>query len=475
LPPFEIQPTELTPAEKPAATDVAQRSGLSAQLLGTDRDSLLRKLLPWAHKGGLTILDQGLISGSNFLISVLLARWLTAEQYGAYAIAFGFFVLLQLVYQSLVLEPMSVFGGSTYRNNLRGYFGSLLWIHVILSLAIFLVFGATAGVSRLLGQTAGMPGALAGVTIASPCVLFFWMARRSFYLELSPNQAVVGAFVYSGFVLSALWIFYHHHLLSAFTAFVLIAIGSLGTGSFLMLRLRLALRPEGPRPPTRTIWQQHWRYGAWALMSCFASWVPANIFYPILGSFGAMAQSGQLKALMNLTLPLEQTKAALSMLLLPYAAGVQDEKDDSSRAWTLTLRMTVLGVGISIVYWGLIIPLDRPLFQLLYSGRYMEVAHHIPLVAVGSIFWSAAYGPALALRGMKSPASVFAAYTFAAVASLAIGVPATWAFGLTGGIWGNNIADIASFAAVSFLLYRKLTGSSKRASEAKAAAVSQGN
>lgn len=465
LSPSQIQPTELIVADRPAA-DVAPPSGVPEQLLGTDRASLLRKLLPWAHKGGLTILDQGLISGSNFLISVLLARWLTAEQYGAYAIAFGFFVLLQLVYQSLVLEPMSVFGGSTYRNNLRGYFASLLWIHVILSLAIFLVFGATAGVSRLLGQTAGMPGALAGVTIASPCVLFFWMARRSFYLELSPNQAVVGAFVYSSFVLSALWIFYQHRLLSAFTAFVLIAIGSLGTGSFLMLRLRLTLRPEGPRPPTRTVWRQHWRYGAWALMGCFASWVPANMFYPILGSFGTMAQSGQLKALMNLTLPLEQTKAALSMLLLPYAAGVQDARD-AAKARTLSLRMTLLGVGIAIAYWALIIPFDRPLFHLLYSGRYMEVAHHIPLVAVGSIFWSAAYGPALALRGMKSPALVFAAYIFAAMASLAIGVPATWAFGLTGGIWGNNIADIASFAAVSFLLYRKLKGNPRRASESK--------
>ncbi len=104
----------------------------------------------------------------------------------------------------------------------------------------------------------------------------------------------------------------------------------------------------------------------------------------------------------------------------------------------------------------------------------MEVAHQIPLVAVGSIFWSAAYGPAFALRGMKSPASVFAAYTFAALASLAIGVPATWAFGLTGGIWGNNIADIASFAAVSFLLYRKLSGSPNRVSESKLeTAVSQ--
>jgi len=475
LSPSEVRQTDVTIADKTAA-DAAQPSRLSAQLLGTDRGPLWRRLLPWAHKGGLTIIDQGLISGSNFLISVLLARWLTAEQYGAYAIAFGFFVLLQLVYQSLVLEPMSVFGGSTYRNNLRGYFGSLLWIHVILSLAICLVFGATAGVSRLFGQTAGMPGALAGVTIASPCVLFFWMARRSFYLQLSPNQAVAGAFVYSGFVLSALWFFYYHHLLSAFTAFVLIGIGSLGTGSFLMVRLRLALPPAGPSPPTRIVWRQHWKYGAWALMSCFASWVPANIFYPILGSFGSMAQSGQLKALMNLTLPLEQTKAALSMLLLPYAAGFHDDNDDSSKAKILSLRMTVFGVGIAIVYWALIIPFDKPLFHLLYSGGYMEVAHQIPLVAVGSIFWSAAYGPALALRGMKSPSSVFAAYTLAALASLAIGVPATWAFGLTGGIWGNNVADIASFTAVSFLLYRKLRANSNRASESKLqAAVSQGS
>jgi O-antigen/teichoic acid export membrane protein len=467
----QIQPPEVTAAG--IVADTAQPTGLGAQLLGTDGSTLLRRLLPWAHKGGLTVIDQGLISGSNFLISVLLARWLTAEQYGSYAVAFGFFVLLSLVYQSLVLEPMSVFGGSTYRNNLRGYFASLLWIHVNLSLAIFLVFGATVGISRLFGSAAGMPGALAGVTIASPCVLFFWLARRSFYLELSPNQAVLGAFVYSGFVLGALWIFYRHNWLSPFTAFVLIAIGSLGTGSFLMLRLRLALRPKGPSPPTRTIWRQHWSYGGWALMGCFASWVPAYIFYPILGSFGTMAQSGQLKALMNLTLPLEQTKAALSMLLLPYAAAVQDAKDDGSRARTLSLRMTVLGFGMAIVYWALIIPLDKPLFRLLYSGRYMEVAHQIPLVAVGSIFWSAAYGPALALRGMKSPASVFAAYSFAAVASLAIGVPATWAFGLTGGIWGNNIADIASFAAVSFLLYRKLTANAKPASEANAAAVGQ--
>ena len=464
---MKIQEKQNTAGSGSSLQDSFSPAPLAARVLGTDRGNLLRRLLPWAHKGSLTVIEYGLVYGSHFLVSVLLARWLTAEQYGAFAIAWSVFVLLSLVYQSLVLEPMSVFGGSTYRSNFRAYFASLMWIHVILSLAIFLLFGATAGASRLFGAAAGMPAALAGVTMASPCVFFFWLARRTCYLELVPGEALAGAFVYSGVVLAALWAFYRQHLLSPFIAFVLVGIGSLATGSFLVFRRRLLSRAEGPRPSTWVLARQHWNYGAWALAACIASWIPAYIYYPILSSFGTMAQSGQLKALMNLTVPLEQTKAALSMLLLPYAAGVQHGKDGSGTK-ILTVRLTLFAVGMGIAYWAIIIPFSKPVLHLLYSGRYMEVAYQIPLVAVGSIFWSAAYGPAMALRGMKSPTSVFAAYAFAAVASLVIGVPATWAFGLSGGIWGNNIADIASFVGVSYLLYRKLKGHS-------AASVSESN
>jgi hypothetical protein len=35
-----------------------------------------------------------LISGSNFLIGVLLARWLEPEQFGAYTLAFSTFLLI---------------------------------------------------------------------------------------------------------------------------------------------------------------------------------------------------------------------------------------------------------------------------------------------------------------------------------------------------------------------------------------------
>ena len=87
----------------------------------TPRRRSSRKVGRWVTKGGLAILDQGLISGSNFLIGILLARWLVPAQYGAFSLAFSVFLLLSYVYQSLLSEPQAVFSGSAYRQCLRGY------------------------------------------------------------------------------------------------------------------------------------------------------------------------------------------------------------------------------------------------------------------------------------------------------------------------------------------------------------------
>jgi O-antigen/teichoic acid export membrane protein len=420
------------------------------------KPALLARLIPWVSKGGFAILDQGLISGSNFLVSILLARWLLPEQYGAYAVAFGVMVLLSLVYQSLVLEPMAVFGGSLYQDCLRGYLRSLLWIHVSISSAIIVICGASALISDLLHAKV-LAGALAGVTVASPCILVFWLARRSFYLELSPGKAASGAFVYSSLAIGALYLLYKYSLLSPFTAFLLMSVGALATGAYLWTLLRAGLPRTSFAPSIREVWPKHWAYGRWALASCVAGWIPAYVYYPLLSSFGSMAQSGQLKALMNFTLPMEQTKAALSMLLLPYAAGVLRRQGKSS-AGSLSVKMTMVTAGGAIAFWAVILPLQGPVFRFLYSGKYMEIAHLLPLIAFGSIVWCAAFGPAICLRAMESPASVFVAFSLATVLSLLVGIPATWAFGLKGAIWGGNLADVLSMVIVTVILRRQIAG-----------------
>lgn len=417
--------------------------------------SLLSKLVPWGQKGGLAILDQGLISGSNFMISILLARWLMPDSYGAYAVTFGIYVALSLVYQSLVLEPMGVFGGSIYRSNLRGYLRSLVWIHVALSIAMCGGFGIAWIIAHRASGGGAMSGALAGVAIASPCLMLLALARRTFYVELTPAPATAGAFIYSALVLAGLFIVYKYALLSTFVAFLLIAIGALVTGTVLMFVLRRGLTGSGPAPAFGETWHRHWRYGRWALAACVAGWLPSYIYYPLLSAFSGMAQSGQLKALMNLTMPFEQTKGALLMLALPFAAGVA-HRDGVAGARGLNRKLTVLSILAATAYWAVIIPFQKPVFHLLYSGRYMGVAYLLPALALGQIFWSATFGPQVALRALESPSTVFAAMGIATCASLVVGVPATWAYGLKGAIWGSNAADIFSFIAVYIAFERKL-------------------
>ncbi len=433
-------------------------NGLPAKPAGSFAGKLLssvRGLFPWARKGGLAILDQGLISGSNFVISVLLARWLMPDQYGAYAVAFGIYVMLSLVYQSLLLEPMAVFGGSVFRGNLRGYLRSLVSIHVAFSFAICSALAIAWAVAHHHDARGAITGALAGVAIASPCLMLLALARRTFYVKLSPAPAATGAALYSIVVLTGLYVVYQHALLSPFAAFLLIGAGALVTGVVLMFGLRAGLSGSGPAPAFREAWRRHWRYGRWALAGCIAGWLPSYIYYPLLSSFKSMTESGQLKALMNLTMPFEQTKGALLMLALPYAARVMHQHGRAG-ARILGRNLTLLSMAVAIAYWAVIIPLHRPVFHILYSGRYMEVAYLLPALALGQIFWSATFGPSVALRAMESPSSVFVALAVATVASLLVGVPATWAFGLKGAIWGSNVADVLSFVALLLVLRHKL-------------------
>jgi hypothetical protein len=91
------------------------------------RFSLQRKQwFVWLVKSCLAIIEQALIAGSNFLLNVLVVRWLTAAEYGAYAVAFAVYMLLIGCYQGLILEPMAVLSASYDDQQFRSYFGSLL-------------------------------------------------------------------------------------------------------------------------------------------------------------------------------------------------------------------------------------------------------------------------------------------------------------------------------------------------------------
>jgi O-antigen/teichoic acid export membrane protein len=441
---------------KPATGEGASRPGRFSltEILSFDPAGIREKLVPWAMKGGLAILDQGVFTGSNFVISILLARWLSPEQYGSYAVAFAIFLFILTFYQALLLEPMLVFGGSVYRNCLRGYLKALLMLHLGLSLGIVLVLGISAGVAFKLEPASSLPSALVGVAFAAPSILLFWLVKRTFYLKLSPAPSAGAAVLYCVLTMGGLAVVYKHGLLSVFSALVLMGVGSLGASASLLIYLKLRLASSHDAPSVLDIGGRHWRYGRWALGANAMMWVPINLFYPLLSRFSGMAEAGELKALMNFASPMLQTCAALSSLMLPYSARVLEQRGGAG-VNVILKRMTLLCVACAVPYWVVILVFRGPAFRLLYSGRYTEVVYLLPIVALVSIFGSAFFGPSIVLRSLEAPRSVFAAVSVSSCIAVAIGIPLTRALGVRGAVWSMALSEALAFVMAVILLRRK--------------------
>src|SRR5688572_17063904 len=105
-----------------------------------DKLSLIEYVKRWKVKVGFTILEQILFSGANFIQGILLARWLSAEQFGSYAVAFTALMFVYQIYSSFLLDSMSVLAPAHYSEILRGYFVTSLKLHFLITISTGIIF-----------------------------------------------------------------------------------------------------------------------------------------------------------------------------------------------------------------------------------------------------------------------------------------------------------------------------------------------
>jgi len=410
----------------------------------------------WVTKGSLSMLDQGLISGSNFLLAILLARWLTAAEYGAYALAFSVFLLLASVNDSLITEPMMVFGPSSYQSLKREYLGSLLRIQGLIGIVFSILLALAALITDHVGSSRILASTLAGLSVSTPCVLILYVARYANYLEQRPGRAATGAALYCVLALGATFAVYRGGSLSPRTALHVIGISSILTATFMLLRFQPKLRLSGRVTPG-TVWAEHWSYGRWSLGSAALRWLPANITYSLTGAFLGMADTGALKALLNLLLPLSNGVSSFSILFQPYVSGVFAKGGErSTRAPTATVSILYIAVGT--IYTVLLVAFRHPVFRLLYRGKFLHVSYLVPVVGAATVLTLGSYGAVMGLRAIQRPSSVFAANCAASVVSVAAGVVGTWKFGLRG-LVGSMVLSGLTMLLVTAYLFRRRTKS----------------
>jgi len=419
-----------------------------------------RQILSWTTKGSLAIADQGLFAGSNFLLNVLLARWLSPADYGAFALAYSVFLLLGAFHTAILTEPMLVFGPGKYRERFPEYLGILVRGHFALMLPGAALLAATAFLLGWLYSPA-VERAFLALAIAGPFILLLWLLRRAFYVRLNPGWSAVGGGVYLAILLASILALRSAGRLSPATGFLAMAAASLITCLILFALLHPKLATESST--MRAIAADHWRYGRWVLATVVPGWFPSNIYFLLLPAWFGLEAAGALKALLNLAMPALHTITALSVLLLPIL--VRNRQEGGTRSMNRTLRGTLaLLLSGSALYFALLWIFRTELFQLLYAGKYQEYAAW-PLLLLGLFPLVSSAGAVLGcgLRALERPDLVFWCSVGSSMAALVLALGIASKLGVGGAAAGLVLTYLVTSVLMLVSYKRALVAKKKRA------------
>lgn len=401
-----------------------------------------------------SVSDQVLVSGSNLVLNIVLARWLSKEGYGWFGVLFSAFVLFSGFFTACLIEPLSIFGAVWFRLHLGAYTRRVVELHLLLCLviapAVFLFLDWTA--------PPGVPISASAIAVLL-CMVFvvlYWILRRVVYVTADYEAAVTAGLVYNLFLLGCIAVLYALGRLSP-PAGLCSQAGGAAFAALLLLRGLRSWTPGLTAPLSLgSVARVHWEYGRWALGTAVAYWLSGEAYYVIVGKLvGAPAVAG-LRSVQNLSMLFPNFVTAMSVLLLPRL--VERFAAEGGPALRRPVHLfTAAAAAAAVAYGGVLWLLGAPLLAALYGKGYAEYAHLFPALVCNVVLIAASQGVQTGLRAMNAPREIFSGFVLASLFTCTAGVAMTYAWQLTGAVAGLCCSTLL-FLCYVLSRYHSLSG-----------------
>lgn len=435
------------------------RSTLASALaegIATVNKPALRKFASLGSRGVASISDQAATAAVSFAVSVFVGRHIGVDALGIYATTNALVMLIRALQNSVVLEPMAVFGSRRLENYGR-YFAFLVGLQG-LTIGFFSLLFAAGAVIAYFAHYLEREGLL--IVLASCLYVNFlcfqMFLRRQFYIDHRQYMATIQSVSFLLLViagLAALWqvdgvgVGDVYNLLTACSVVVCLVQGG-----------RFWSRMHKPsRAEVRRHARDHWSFGKWILLGVPVGILSYQGFFPFVGFAVSHEAAGLLKAAEALISPFTQVVIGMQLMLVPMTARKVDTMPLAAQK-RLAARISLAFLAVSLAYSAAVY-LTRDYTIVLLFGEKMRDA--VPILAVLSLF--------PLFRGMPMAAGViltsrkqanlrFLSQLVSTVLTLLVGIPLVVYGGVIGaaaGLVASQIFYAASIWACLFWLWRK--------------------
>jgi O-antigen/teichoic acid export membrane protein len=398
-----------------------------------------------ARQGYLAAADQGIISVSNFLATLVLARNASPTELGVYAVGFTTLRLLRAFQEGIIIQPLNTYGAAMNYSTFRNYASNTGFIQLMVALASAAGVALLGWVLILFGNDTAGPG------IFSLWSVFLWwqlaeFIRRTLYTRGKIAYAVFNTSIGNLFRLGIMFVLANQSQLTGATGISAIAMGSLI--SFIPGIWQTRSYWSIKNIDLRMTWKRNWGFGKWILGSSTAHWFAVE-FYPVLtAGIVSFAAAGAYRALQNLVAPIHVLLMATDTFLTPRAAKIYSQKGIPALSRILRTTYLILGVPI-IAMLAIALLFPEFLLELFYGETYLQYSNGIVLMVIFYLLLYFSSPAQTALKAVRIGQPIFIANLIAITAMLTFGV---WLI-LQWGVYGTLAGQVVSALIICVILW----------------------
>lgn len=407
------------------------------------------KRSPWISRGIWALVDQGTFALANFVIGILLARWLPAAGYGAFSVAYAALLFVGSIHTALLTEPLLVKGSAVNDFEFSILLNGALRAHMILTCAVVVGMGAI-GTAIFLTGNHDLGSVLVCMGLAIPGVLFSWLLRRACLARFASKAAALAGLAYLTLVIVGMYSMHAMSILSAGSAAILLGLaGLLASGWLLALFSEARARKSADIGGLEVI-RENWAYSRWAIVNAICSWTPVNAFVVMLPLFVNLEAAAGIRAVLNLFMPVLQGITVLALLLI---AVLVRRRGTIEFGRIITFSM-LAGALLASLYWMLVAGFQSQLFDIIYDGGYKDYARAVWLLGLIVICKIPEAVYSSALRAIERPDKIAAVYVLVALVTFVVGLWCVAGFGFDGAVYGMMTSAACAGGGMAIAYYR---------------------
>ncbi|MGV8898775.1 MAG: lipopolysaccharide biosynthesis protein [Burkholderiaceae bacterium] len=398
----------------------------------------------------LSLLNQVVSSGGNFVVGVYLARTLTLADFGLYGISYSICMLYIGFGNAVLLTQMVVNMPDKAEASKEGYASRILLGVLILStLTLVLVALISLAVMQVWPGWQLFSSIIATIALTSVALLAKEFLISYAYVRRNESLALLVSIISVGILCGGLAIEYLAGIeLSAQNVLLLYASGAIaGTlVGYWLSPLSIAVNARNLMPD----FIEAWRHGRWALGGVSATWIQAQAYTYILAFFLGPAGVGQANAARIFISPFNFLIPAINQIAIPRLADLRES--DRARMLRVSVMLTVGLLFVALVYSAILLTSMDFVFTTVLGRHDAGVQALIPIWCIFLVIQLAKTGGSVLLQVMRRFRILALINIPSAITAIVTAIILIQQLGASGAIWGTVAAEIV----LTILIWREI-------------------